>query len=103
MGVGKKLFWVLVVLSSFAIAGFLCYTAIIGYLTTFVLVTIDDVSAPLDKVIFPAVVVCNMNQVRLRCYETGATFKQDPISILYPCSWYCAVLVLLAFHHFLVF
>ena len=63
MGAVKKTFWVLVVLGSFAIAGYLCYTAIIGYLTTFVLVTIDDVSAPLDKVVFPAVVVCNLNQV----------------------------------------
>ena len=64
MGVGKKLFWVLVVLSSFVIAGLFCYTAITGFLTTYVLTTIDDVAAPLDKVVFPALVICNMNQVR---------------------------------------
>ena len=64
-GVGKigRGYWVLVVLFSLCLSGNFIYSATNEYLDASVIITVDSVTASLDKVIFPSLVICNQNQV----------------------------------------
>ena len=64
-GVGKlgRGYWVLVVLFSLCLSGNFIYSATNEYLGASVIITVDSVTASLDKVIFPSLVICNQNQV----------------------------------------
>ena len=56
-------YWGLVVLGSLVLSGFFIYGATNEFLDSTVIITVDSVTASLDKVLFPSLVVCNQNQV----------------------------------------
>ena len=56
-------YWALVVLGSLVLSGFFIYGATNEFLDSTVIITVDSVTASLDKVLFPSLVVCNQNQV----------------------------------------
>merc|ERR1711994_774760 len=59
-----RLFWLIIVILSIFAACCLCYVVVNHFLNTYVLISINDVSADLDHVIFPSFVICNLNQAR---------------------------------------
>ena len=67
-GVGKigRGYWIGVVLCSLFLSGNFIYSATTEYLDASVIITVDSVTASLDKVIFPSLVICNQNQVYTR-------------------------------------
>ena len=66
--IGKlaRSYWSLVVLGSLIVAGFFVYGATDEFLNSTVIITVDSVTASLEKVLFPSLVVCNQNQVNYR-------------------------------------
>ena len=87
--VGKigRSYWVVVVMSSLALSGWFIYTATNEYLDASVIITVDSVTASLDKVIFPSVVICNQNQVLAiskmsEFVQRGAKILRTPYSPL---------------------
>ena len=64
-GVGRisRSYWSLAVLASIGLALFFCYGATTEWLDSDVIITVDSVTASLDKVAFPGLTVCNQNQV----------------------------------------
>ena len=70
--IGKigRIYWGLVVLGSLVLSGFFIYGATNEFLQSTVIITVDSVTASLDKVLFPSLVVCNQNQVILesKCF-----------------------------------
>ena len=64
-GVGKlgRGYWIGVVLCSLFLSGNFIFSATNEYLDASVIITVDSVTASLDKVIFPSLVICNQNQV----------------------------------------
>ena len=65
VGLVGRSYWSLVVLASLGAAGFFCHGTTSEWLDSSVIITVDSVSASLDKVVFPAITVCNQNQVLL--------------------------------------
>ena len=63
VGLIPRSYWVLVVFASLCAAAFFCHGATTEWLGSTTLITVDSVSASLDKVVFPAITVCNQNQV----------------------------------------
>ena len=70
-GVGKigRGYWVGVVLCSLFLSGNFIYSATTEYLDASVIITVDSVTASLDKVIFPSLVICNQNQVHCTWWQ----------------------------------
>ena len=66
--IGKiaRSYWGLVVLGSLILAGVFVYGATDEFLNSTVIITVDSVTASLDRVLFPSLVVCNQNQVNYR-------------------------------------
>ena len=60
----QKLFWLLVILSSFSVSLWLIQIQTYFYLTSFVKINIEDRSADLGDTYFPSVVICNVNPLR---------------------------------------
>ena len=58
-----KIVWGLIVLASIAMASTFIYTATEDFLNSTVVTTIQSTTVPLSEVYFPAVTVCNINQV----------------------------------------
>ena len=67
VGLVGRSYWFLVVLASLGAAGFFCHGTTSEWLDSTVIITVDSVSASLDKVVYPAITVCNQNQVGERC------------------------------------
>ena len=65
VGLIGRSYWSLVVLASLGAAGFFCHGTTSEWLDSSVIITVDSVSASLDKVVYPAITVCNQNQVLL--------------------------------------
>ena len=63
VGLIPRSFWAVVVLASLCAAAFFCHGATTEWLDSTTLITVDSVSASLNKVVFPAITVCNQNQV----------------------------------------
>ena len=63
--VGKvgRSYWLLVVVGSLILSGWFIYGATNEFMDASVIITVDSVTASLDKVLFPSLVVCNQNQV----------------------------------------
>ena len=61
----SRFFWMMVILSSIGWALFLCYGIVVEFLNSNVIITVESVSASLDEVLFPSIVICNQNQVIL--------------------------------------
>ena len=61
--IGKKFFWASVILGSISLALFFVHTSLTGFINTFVMISIGDISYPLNDVIFPSIVVCNNDPV----------------------------------------
>ena len=61
----SRLFWASVILLSIGLAFYFCYEIISEFLVSNVIITVDSVSASLDNVLFPSVVVYNQNQVSM--------------------------------------
>ena len=63
--VGKvgRSYWLLVVVCSLVLSGWFIYGATNQFMEASVIITVDSVTASLDKVLFPSLVVCNQNQV----------------------------------------
>ena len=58
-----KLVWAFVVLASVAMASTFIYKAAEDFMNSTVVTTIHSTTVPLSEVYFPAVTVCNINQV----------------------------------------
>ena len=58
-----RLVWTAIVLSSGGVASFLIYMAAEDFIKSKVVTTIHSTTEPLSEVYFPAVTVCNINQV----------------------------------------
>ena len=65
----SRVFWAFMILSSIGLASFFCIGIVIEFVNSNVIITVDSVSASLDKVLFPSMVVCNQNQVRYSCLK----------------------------------
>ena len=65
IGMLGRIYWSLVVLGSLILAGFFIYGATNEFLESTVIITVDSVTASLEKVLFPSLVVCNQNQVNV--------------------------------------
>ena len=63
LSICSRLFWALMIMSSIGLAFFFCFGIITEFLNSNVIITVDSVSASLDQVLFPSLVVCNQNQV----------------------------------------
>ena len=63
LGMIGRSYWSLAVLASILLAVFFCYGATTEWLNSDVLITVDTVTASLDKVAFPGLTICNQNQV----------------------------------------
>ena len=74
VGTIGRFYWVLVVICSLALSGNFIYSATNEYLAASVIITVDSVTASLNKVIFPSVVVCNQNQVPTQVTDPGTRF-----------------------------
>ena len=63
--VGKigRSYWLVVVVGSLILSGWFIYGATNEFMKASVIITVDSVTASLDKVLFPSLVVCNQNQV----------------------------------------
>ena len=63
--VGKigRSYWLLVVVCSLVLSGWFIYGATNQFMDASVIITGNSVTASLDKVLFPSLVVCNQNQV----------------------------------------
>ena len=63
--VGKvgRSYWLLEVVCSLVLSGWFIYGATNQFMEASVIITVDSVTASLDKVLFPSLVVCNQNQV----------------------------------------
>ena len=59
----SRVFWAFMILSSIGLAVFFCVGIVTEFLNSNVIITVDSVSASLDNVLFPSIVVCNQNQV----------------------------------------
>ena len=59
----SRVFWTFMILSSIGLAFFFCVGIVTEFLNSNVIITVDSVSASLDNVLFPSMVVCNQNQV----------------------------------------
>ena len=60
----SRLFWAFLILSSIGLAFFFCIGIVTEFMNSNVIITVDSVSASLDNVLFPSMLVCNQNQVR---------------------------------------
>ena len=60
----QKLFWLLVILFSFAVSLKLIHFQSYFYLNSFIKINIEDRSADLEDTYFPSVVICNVNPLR---------------------------------------
>ena len=60
----SRLFWASMILSSIGLAFFFCIGIVTEFMNSNVIITVDSVSASLDNVLFPSMLVCNQNQVR---------------------------------------
>ena len=63
VGIISRTYWSLVVVASICAAAFFCYGITNEWMDSSVIITVDSVSASLDKVVFPAITICNQNQV----------------------------------------
>ena len=92
-------YWALVVLGSLVLSGFFIYGATNEFLDSTVIITVDSVTASLDKVLFPSLVVCNQNQVpsiakhgnklavRPSLYEFQTSTSENPLPLyLFSCG-----------------
>ena len=61
----SRLFWAFVIFLSIGLAVVSCHGIISEFLVSDVIITVDSVSATLDNVLFPSIVVCNQNQVSI--------------------------------------
>ena len=59
----RRLFWIIVILMSTTGAIFFNLQFLTEFLDLTVLITVKSISASLGNVVFPAIVVCNHNQV----------------------------------------
>ena len=59
-----KIVWSVIVLASVAVASLFIYEAAEEFTKSTVVTTIQSTTVPLSEVYFPAVTVCNINQVR---------------------------------------
>ena len=60
-----RFIWALIVLSSIGVASVFVYKATEEFTKATVVTTIHSTTEPLSEVYFPAVTVCNINQVRV--------------------------------------
>ena len=58
-----RTYWSMVIIASLVIAGFFIYGATVEFFESSVIITVDSVTASLNKTLFPSLVVCNQNQV----------------------------------------
>ena len=70
-----KIVWGLIVLASIAMASTFIYTATEDFLNSTVVTTIQSTTVPLSEVYFPAVTVCNINQVSTVMFISCQTLK----------------------------
>ena len=61
----RRLFWIIAVIGSVSGAVFFNLTFLNEFFAATVLVTVKSASASLNNVIFPSIVVCNHNQVKI--------------------------------------
>jgi hypothetical protein len=59
----SRLFWASVILGSICLATWFNWVAFVQFLGANVIITVDSVSTSLDHVHFPAIIICNQNQV----------------------------------------
>ena len=71
-----KIVWGLIVLASIAMASTFIYTATEDFLNSTVVTTIQSTTVPLSEVYFPAVTVCNINQVSTVMVISCHTMKE---------------------------
>ena len=58
-----RIVWTAIVVTSIAVASYFIYKAAEDFTTSTVVTTIHSTTEPLSEVYFPAVTVCNINQV----------------------------------------
>ena len=78
-----RLLWLLIVLTSMGVASVFVYKASEEFRKATVVTTIHSTTEPLSEVFFPAVTVCNINQVReqsltLYSLRNERDFSSDP-------------------------
>ena len=59
----SRFYWMGVIMSSLLGAFALCYGIVVEFLDSNVIITVQSVSASLDEVTFPSLVICNQDQV----------------------------------------
>ena len=60
---------------------FFVQTSLTGFINTFVMISIGDISYPLNDVIFPSIVVCNNDQVS-RSFINELNLTSDEVQVL---------------------
>jgi len=79
-----KYCWIAIVIGSNIIAGFFIFYATSDFTKSTVVTTIHSTTVPLSEVFFPAVTVCNINQVRKSFFtELGINNNMEIIKLLY--------------------
>ena len=58
---------------------FFVTTSLSGFINTYVMISIGDISYPIDDVIFPSIVVCNNNPVS-RSFITEMNLTSDEVA-----------------------
>ena len=74
-----RIHWVFIVLLSIAVAIFFVVTASLEFQQATIITTIDSLNVPLSEVFFPAVTLCNINQIRRSFFHALDIDKNSPI------------------------
>ena len=73
-----KIVWTIIVLASIIVASLFIYKAAEDFTKSTVVTTIQSTTVPLSEVYFPAVTVCNINQVSNSTNSAEKTFVREP-------------------------
>ena len=71
----SRVFWACVILGSIILSGWFNWVAFVQFMGSNVIITVDSVSASLDNVHFPAIIICNQNQVSTPSIKSYALLK----------------------------
>ena len=75
-----KIVWTIIVLASIVVASLFIYKSAEDFTKSTVVTTIQSTTVPLSEVYFPAVTVCNINQVRYKIQNRQTRQNKSQIS-----------------------
>ena len=78
----SRIFWAFVIFLSIGLAVVFCHGIISEFLVSDVIITVDSVSATLDNVLFPSIVVCNQNQVSISGWPKKSRLIENHLDFL---------------------